>query len=83
MKKTKCYLISSGYKTCKKKLTRTRFIIAASKCSLKPSSKSAATKTLFYQIEGFNNQFQYFTGISSFWTSWNNQPIIKGIDNIS
>ena len=60
--------------------TKVRFIIAVPKHSLKPLSKSitAVFKILFYQIQSYKDQSQYFSGIDTFWTKSDQSVSHKG-----
>ena len=68
-----------------KKPTEARFIIAAIKFSLKPSSKviTVAFKMFLCQIKSCNNSLLYFLEYNNFWTNIMNQQLIKGVDNIN
>ena len=65
--------------------TKSRFIIAAPICSVKPLSKAVTSifKMFHKQIEAYNKKCQFFTGVNTFWVTLNNQPIIKTINKIN
>ena len=65
--------------------SKARFIIAAPKCSLKPLSKSltSAFKLIFKQVESYNKHTNIFSGVNSFWTILNNQPVINSINSLN
>ena len=65
--------------------TKSRFIIAAPKCSIKPLSK-AVTQIfrLFYkQIESYNKKCKYFTGVNAFWVVQSNQKVTECMKKIN
>ena len=65
--------------------SKARFIIAAPKCSLKPLSKAITSvlKLMFSQLQSYNDQTRFFTGINSFWTILNNKPVIQNINMLN
>ena len=65
--------------------TKALFIIGTFKCFLKPLSKyiTATLKILFHQIQNCNNHSRQFSGIYTFWTIFNNYPLIKDIGKIN
>ena len=64
---------------------KARFIIAAPKCSTKPLSKAitAVFKLMFAQIKAYNKEYSFYSGINTFWTILNNQPVINTINNLN
>ena len=62
--------------------SKARFIIAAPKCSVKPLSKTitSALKLIFKQLQSYNDESRFFSGINSFWTILNNKPVIQNIN---
>ena len=66
-----------------KSSTKTRSIIAARKCSIKPLSKSinSVYKLMFKQIESYYKQVSFFSRVKLFWSIHNNQPVIDNIKN--
>ena len=64
---------------------KSRFIIAAPICSIKPLSKSVTSifKMFHQQIETYNKKCQFFTGVNTFWVTLNNQPVIRKMNKIN
>lgn len=64
---------------------KSRFIIAAPICSIKPLSK-AITQIfrLFYkQIEAYNKKCQFFTGVNAFWVVQSNKKVTDKMKKIN
>ena len=68
-----------------KKPTKSRFIIAAPKCSMKPLSKAITKilKLMYTQIENYNKKCHFFSGVKTFWTIQNNTPVINSINSLN
>ena len=65
--------------------TKARFIIAAPRCSLKPLSKALAAvfKLIYQQVESYNEQCCFFSGVKTFWPILNNVPVLNSIKNLN
>ena len=65
--------------------SKARFIIAASKCTVKPLSKAVTSifKLFYTQIETYNRKCQFFTGVNTFWVTLNNQSVIKSLNKLN
>ena len=65
--------------------SKSRFIIAAPKCSVKPLSKAvtAALKLLYKQIENYNYKTHYYSSVKTFWPIQSNQAVLQAIDKIN
>ena len=68
-----------------KKPSKSRFIVAATNCSVKPLSKAvtAALKLLYNQIESYNDKCFYFSGVKSFWPIQDNSKVINSLNRIN
>jgi len=68
-----------------KQPSKARFIIAAPKCSLKPLSKAITSvlKLIFAQLQSYNDESRFYSGINSFWTILNNKPVIHNINMLN
>ena len=62
-----------------------RFIVALSKCSTKPLSKTISYifKLIFEQIQNFHLKSKYYTNINYFWVVKNSFPIIEKLNKIN
>ena len=65
--------------------SKSRFIVAATHCSVKPLSKAvtAALKLLYKQIESYNDKSCYFSGVNTFWPIQNNTKVINSLNKLS
>ena len=65
--------------------SKSRFIVAATNCSVKPLSKAvtAALKLLYKQIESYHQKSFYFSGVKSFWPIQDNSSVIKNINKLN
>ena len=65
--------------------SKARFIIASPISSIKPLTKTVTSvfKLMFNQIQRYNYKCRYFSGVNSFWTVLNNEPVIREIDKLN
>ena len=65
--------------------SKSRFIVAAPKCSIKPLSKAitSAFKLFYRQIESYNNKCRFFSGINTFWVIQNSRQVTEAIKKIN
>ena len=77
----KMYWIPKMHKTPSK----SRFIVAAPKCSIKPLSKAITSvfKLFYKQIEAYNKKSRFFTGVNTFWVVQSNKQITDVIKNLN
>ena len=68
-----------------KKPSGARFIVASSKCSTKPLSKTISYifKLIFEQIQNFHLKSKFYTNINRFWVVKNSFPVIEKLNNIN
>ena len=68
-----------------KKPSGARFIVASSKCSTKPLSKTISHiyKLIFEQVQNFNLKSKFYTSINCFWVVKNSFPVIEKLDKIN
>ena len=64
---------------------KARFIIASPKSSIKPL---ASTITLIFrlflrQIQTYNDNCRFFTGVNMFWVVQNNKPVIDAMNELN
>ena len=64
---------------------KTKLILAAPKYPLKPLSKpiTSAFKLIYKQIEPYNKQGTFVSGIKFFWTILNNESVINSTNNLN
>ena len=65
---------------------KSRFIVAAKVCSLKPLAKSITyiLKRFYKQIETYNAKSRYYSGgVNTFWVVQNKDPIIQTIKKLN
>ena len=62
-----------------------RFIVASSKCSTKPLSKTISYifKLIFEQIQNFHLKSKFYTNINCFWVVNNSFPVIEKLNKIN
>ena len=62
-----------------------RFIVASSKCSTKPLSKSISYifKLIFEQVQNFHLKSKFYGNINCFWVVKNSFPVIEKLDKIN
>ena len=62
-----------------------RFIVASSKCSTKPLSKtiSSVFKLIFNQIQHFNHKNKFYSNIHKFWIVQNSKPVLEKLEVIN
>ena len=62
-----------------------RFIVASSKCSTKPLSKTISYifKLIFEQIQNFNLKSKFYSNINCFWVVKNSFPVIEKLNKIN
>ena len=65
--------------------SKSRFIVAAAVCSLKPLAKAvtAILKLFQKQIQNYNLKSHFFSGVKTFWVVQDKQPIIDAIHKIN
>ena len=65
--------------------SKSRFIIASPVSSLKPLTKGVTSvfKLFFKQIERYSNKCRFYSGVNSFWTVLNNEPVINQINKLN
>ena len=65
--------------------SKTRFIVAASLCSLKPlaTALTSVFKLFYRQIENFNKIDHFFSGVKTFWVIQDKKPVVKTIRNLN
>ena len=63
----------------------TRFIVASSKCSTKPLSKTISYifKLIFEQIQNFHLKSKFYTNTNYFWVVKNSFPVIEKLNKIN
>ena len=75
------YWMPKMHKNC----IKARFIIASPKSSIKPL---ASTITLIFrlflrQIQTYNDNCRFFTGVNMFWVVQNNKPVIDAMNELN
>ena len=62
-----------------------RFIVASSKCSTKPLSKTVSYifKLIFEQVQNFHLKSKFYTNINYFWVVKNSFPVIEKLNKIN
>ena len=65
--------------------TKSRFIVAGVKCTVKPLAKSITTvlKKFYEQIENYNKVRHYYSGVKTFWCVQNKDPILDSITSLN
>ena len=65
--------------------SKSRFIVAASKCTTKELAKeiTAILKLFYRQIENYNKKLQFGNHINSFWVVKNKDPIVASLKKLS
>ena len=68
-----------------KKPSGARFIVASSKCSTKPLSKTISYifKLIFEQVQIFHLKSKFYTNINCFWVVKNSFPVIEKLNKIN
>ena len=62
--------------------TKSRFIIASKKCSVKQLSKDITSifKLAYNQIERYNQKTSFYSNINTFWVTQNSFPILNAVE---
>ena len=83
--KIKDFHVCSGLQKLHKHPTRSRFINTATKCFVKPFSKSLTSiSSLFFKhFKAYNDKCSFFSDVKTFWTVLNNQLVIDSINKIN
>jgi len=65
--------------------SKTRFIVAASLCSMKPLAKSLTSifKLFYRQIEKYSEIDRFFSGVKTFWVIQDKKPVVNTIRNLN
>ena len=64
--------------------SKSRFIVAASKCTTKELAKeiTAILKLFYRQIENYNKKLQFGNHINSFWVVKNKDPFVASLKKL-
>ena len=62
--------------------TKSRFIIASKKCSVKQLSKDVTSifKLAYNQIERYNQKTSFYSNINTFWVTQNSFPVLNAVE---